>query len=86
MFPLDPASHLHILCKYTIHVYSIRDLLGPGGTYFNIKISDDPMFLYMTRNAIALMHVSVIRSKLKLLYFNNTSYVWFSSKGFQPKQ
>ena len=29
--PLDPASHLHMLCQYTIGIYSIKDLLGPGG-------------------------------------------------------
>ena len=29
-FPLDPASHLHMLCQYTILVYSIKDVLGPG--------------------------------------------------------
>ena len=44
--PLDPDSHLHILCKYTIQVYSIKDLLGPGGggTYFKIKNGDEPIF------------------------------------------
>ena len=48
--PQDPASHLHILCKYTIYVYSIKDLLGPdGGTYFKIKIGDDPIFLIFGR-------------------------------------
>ena len=29
--PLDPASHLHILCKWTIKVYAMKDLLGQGG-------------------------------------------------------
>ena len=29
--PLDPASHLHMSCQYTILVYSITNLLGPGG-------------------------------------------------------
>ena len=24
----DPASRLHLLCKQTIHLYSIKDLLG----------------------------------------------------------
>ena len=37
--PLDPASHLHILCRYTIYVYSIKDLLGPGGAYFYVGAS-----------------------------------------------
>ena len=31
--PLDAASNLQILCKYTIYVFSIKDLLGPGETY-----------------------------------------------------
>ena len=48
--PLDPASHLHILCQYTIQEYSIKDLLGPGGgTHFDIKNSDDPVFVIFDR-------------------------------------
>ena len=31
--PLDPASHLHMLCQYTMLVYSIKDLLGQGGKH-----------------------------------------------------
>ena len=56
--PLDPASHLHMLCQYTISVYSSKDLLGPGGDIHNIKNDDDPIFVFLTGNKFALKHVS----------------------------
>ena len=31
--PLDPASHLYMLCQYTMKVYSIKDVLGPEGEH-----------------------------------------------------
>ena len=62
---LDPASQLHMLGQYTIWVYSIKDLLDPGGehtlilkgfagsrgggTYFNIENGDDQFFLIFDR-------------------------------------
>ena len=55
--PLDPASHLHMLCQYTISVYSSKDLLGPGGgggTYFNIKNGDDPIFVIFDRKSVCI--------------------------------
>ena len=36
--PLDPVSHLYMLCQYTIEVYSIKDLLGPGGHTLILKM------------------------------------------------
>ena len=37
--PLEPASHLNILCKYSIQVYSIKDLLVQGGEHtLNLKM------------------------------------------------
>ena len=34
----------------TISIYSVKDLLGPGGgTYFKIKNGDDPIFVIFDR-------------------------------------
>ena len=56
--PLDPVSHLDMLCQYTIQVYSIKDLLGPwgggGGTYFYNKNSDDPIFVIFDRKCVSI--------------------------------
>ena len=46
---MDPACHLHILCKYTILLYSIKDFLGPGGIYFETKNGDEPVFVVFDR-------------------------------------
>ena len=61
--PLDPASHLHMLCQYTISVYSSKDLLGPGGGGEHTLILKMVMtlFLYfLTGNKFALKHVSLM--------------------------
>ena len=49
--PLDPASHLH----YVVSMYHIsiqyKGFAGSrgGGTYFNIKNGDDPIFVIFDR-------------------------------------
>ena len=63
--PLDPASHLHMLCQYTIYVYSLKDLLGPGGERsfilnFILKNDNDPISVILTGNKFALKHVSLM--------------------------
>ena len=34
---------------------------GGGGTYFKIKNGDDPIFVILTGNKFALIHVSLMR-------------------------
>ena len=60
---LEPASPLHILCKKTIEVYSIKDLLGQwgwggGGEHtFILKILKILIIPFLTGNINAFNHV-----------------------------
>ena len=44
---LDPASHLHILCKCIIDVYRLNGLLGQAGEYVYMKNIETSPFGYL---------------------------------------